>query len=80
MPEPALWNDKQLAERLSVAQQTPRVWRLRGGGPPFIRIGRRPRYRPEDVEGWLNSQPRYQNTAQYRGTRRANATTSEDAP
>lgn len=79
MPEPALWDDERLAERLSVARQTPRVWRLRGGGPPFIRIGRRPRYRPEDVEEWLNSQPRYQNTSQYPGTTRADVAKSQDA-
>ncbi|MCC6131406.1 MAG: helix-turn-helix domain-containing protein [Acidobacteria bacterium] len=60
-----LWDDKQLAEKLSVAPQTPRVWRLRGGGPPFLRIGRRIRYRPEDVAQFIADQPRYQSTSQY---------------
>lgn len=30
--------------------------RLRGGGPPYVKIGRFVRYRPEDLEAWLDSQ------------------------
>jgi len=29
-------------------------WRYRGGGPPFIRVGRRIRYRWTDVQAWLD--------------------------
>ncbi len=29
-------------------------WRYRGGGPPFIRVGRRIRYRWSDVQAWLD--------------------------
>ena len=28
----------------------------RGGGPPMVRIGRSVRYRPADVEAWIESQ------------------------
>lgn len=65
MPNLELWDEKQLAEKLSVAPQTPRVWRLRGGGPPFVKIGRRVRYRPEDVEKFIADRPRYQSTSEY---------------
>jgi hypothetical protein len=33
-------------------------WRMTGAGPTFIRIGRRVRYRPDDVNAWIDSQAR----------------------
>jgi predicted DNA-binding transcriptional regulator AlpA len=30
-------------------------WRLRGGGPTFVQIGRSVRYRPEDLDAWAES-------------------------
>lgn len=65
MTDLELWDDKQLAKRLSVADQTPRAWRLRGGGPPFVRLGRRIRYQPRDVEKFISEQPRFHSTAEY---------------
>ncbi len=33
-------------------------WSYRGTGPPFVRVGRHRRYRPEAVETWLAAQER----------------------
>jgi excisionase family DNA binding protein len=29
-------------------------WNSRGEGPPYLRLGREVRYRPRDVERWLD--------------------------
>jgi hypothetical protein len=42
-------NEKQLAERWGVSVRTLQAARVKGGGVPFVRIGRAVRYRPEDV-------------------------------
>lgn len=43
----------QLAARLCVTPGTVRMWRLKGGGPAYIRIGRnRVVYRQSDIESW----------------------------
>lgn len=39
----------ELAARLRVSVSTVNKWRLFGGGPKYIKIGRQVRYRPEDV-------------------------------
>lgn len=38
---------QQAAEILGVKVQTLAEWRLNGRGPPFIKLGRAVRYRPE---------------------------------
>ncbi|MDG3014148.1 hypothetical protein [Speluncibacter jeojiensis] len=35
--------------------QTLAVWRMKGAGPKFIRMGRHVRYRWEDVDAWLDA-------------------------
>ncbi len=55
----ALWDEIQTAERLNL--KSPRAlqnWRCKGYGPPFLKIGRLVRYRPEDIEDWLTQQTR----------------------
>jgi hypothetical protein len=42
-------NEKQLAERWGVSVRTLQAARVKGGGVPFVRIGRAVRYRLEDV-------------------------------
>ena len=46
---------KQVAERISVHEQTLVVWRKIGCGPKFIRRGRRYFYRIEDVDYWYEN-------------------------
>lgn len=47
---------KDLADKLVVPVATIYQWRCRGSGPQGIRVGRHLRYRPEDVEAWLDDQ------------------------
>jgi excisionase family DNA binding protein len=51
---PQLLTIDDLAEYLRVSRATVRTWRARGGGPLGIKVGRHVRYRPEDVERWLD--------------------------
>ena len=50
-----LWSEKQCAERANLTISYLRAKRSRGGGPPFVRIGRMVRYYPQDVRDWLAS-------------------------
>jgi hypothetical protein len=52
-----LQDEKQLAGYLGVTVHALRRWRFEGRGPRFIHVGRLVRYRPEDVEAWLDAQP-----------------------
>lgn len=44
---------RQLAERLDVKPQTLAIWRMKGEGPTFLKVGRAVRYRAADVDFWL---------------------------
>ncbi|WP_141872071.1 helix-turn-helix transcriptional regulator [Microbacterium saperdae] len=46
----------QLAHTLQIPARTLEDWRTRSYGPPFIRVGKRVRYRASDVDAWLSSQ------------------------
>ncbi len=46
----------EVAEWIGVPVATVRVWRHRGIGPRSIKCGRWVKYRPSDVERWLDSQ------------------------
>ena len=51
--EPLL-NEKEAAPALGVSVRTLQCWRVRGGGPNFIRISRRAvRYCPSDIAEWI---------------------------
>ncbi|GEO95210.1 helix-turn-helix transcriptional regulator [Kocuria turfanensis] len=45
-----------LADYLGVPLQTVRRWRVTGYGPTGFTVGRHVKYRPADVEKWLDSQ------------------------
>lgn len=55
MPEltERLMSTQQLAELLGVPPTTLRQWRHKNTGPRGIRVGKHVRYRPSDVEEWL---------------------------
>lgn len=46
---------RALSEQLCVTEGTLAKWRLYGGGPDFIRVGRRIAYDPNDVAAWLDA-------------------------
>jgi hypothetical protein len=51
-------NEKQLADRWGISVRTLQAVRVKGGGVPFIRIGRAVRYRLEDVLAYEQAQLR----------------------
>lgn len=45
-----------LADHLGLALQTVAMWRCRGVGPRWVRLGRRIAYDPSDVDAWVERQ------------------------
>lgn len=45
--------DIEVAARLGVSRFTVRSWRIKGVGPRFLKLGRAVRYRPEDVDEYV---------------------------
>ena len=54
-----LVDQEEIAKCLKVAPKTMEAWRSRGGGPPYILVGRLVRYSPEMVRKWVNSNVRH---------------------
>lgn len=46
----------QAAAYLTVSQSAVRAWRVRGGGPPWVKVGRAVRYQRRDLLAWLEAQ------------------------
>ena len=56
---PALLDENKAAEFLTLAPGTLSVWRSTGRyAIPFVKVGRRVRYRRADLEAWLESRTR----------------------
>ncbi len=51
----ALLTEVQAADLLNLSVRTLQAWRLRGGGPCFVRLGRAVRYRRQDLTSWLDA-------------------------
>jgi excisionase family DNA binding protein len=51
----ALLNDIEAARLLSLSSRTLQAWRLKGGGPPFVRLGRAVRYQRAALAKWMES-------------------------
>ena len=49
-----LMTPEDLADYLGISLHCVYAWSSRGGGPKVVRVGARLRYRPEDVEAWLD--------------------------
>ena len=63
MHEP-LMTTSQAAKVLGLSRRTLEAYRVRGGGPRFVRIAPTcVRYRPQDVEAWVDARLR-ENTSQ----------------
>lgn len=52
-PATALLTERQAAAILDLSHRTLQAWRVRGGGPQFIKLGSNVRYRPADLDAWL---------------------------
>ena len=44
-----------LAQTLDIPERTLDQWAYLHKGPAFVRVGRHRRYRPEDVEAWIDA-------------------------
>jgi len=51
-----LWTVQEVSEYLGVPVGTLYQWRYRRIGPRAARVGRHLRYRPADVQAWLDQQ------------------------
>ena len=49
---------KQAAARLTLSPNTLEVWRCRGEGPRFLKLGRAVRYRDTDLDAYIERQTR----------------------
>jgi hypothetical protein len=52
-----LFTEEEVSEQLKVTVACLRKWRLLGKGPRYVKVGNRVRYSPEDLAGWLATQP-----------------------
>ena len=52
---PPLWTVEGLAAYLGVSPAVIYRWNSRGEGPPYLKVGRHCRYRPADVDNWLDA-------------------------
>lgn len=49
---------------LSMRPETLEIWRFRGTGPRYYKLGRLVRYKPEDLDAWMETRGR-QSTAEH---------------
>ena len=49
-----LMTTAQAADYLTVTVAALRAWRVRGGGPPWIKLGQAVRYDQNDLDAWLD--------------------------
>jgi predicted DNA-binding transcriptional regulator AlpA len=49
--------EKEVAKQIRVSLASLRRWRLVQRGPRFVKLGALVRYRPEDLEQWMDSLP-----------------------
>ncbi|WP_395696635.1 helix-turn-helix transcriptional regulator [Methylocella sp.] len=54
----ALLDEGAVAEFLGVSKACLRQWRVKGGGPLYISVGRCVRYKAADLLGWLDARTR----------------------
>lgn len=57
-PIARLNTEQEEAARLNVSRRTLQAWRVRGEGPPFVKLGRAVRYSPADVDHWIETRSR----------------------
>ena len=50
-----LLTEQAVAKILTCEVKTLQAWRCRGGGLPFVRVGRLVRYKPDDVQAYIET-------------------------
>lgn len=48
-----LYGEETIATHLDCGVKTLQAWRTRGGGLPFVKVGRLVKYRGKDVKDWI---------------------------
>ena len=59
-----LLTEREAAELLCVSFRTLQVWRSKGKGPAYIKLGRTVRYDPADLRRWIDQSREETNDAQ----------------
>lgn len=57
------YDTRDAAEYCGMSPSVLNHLRIEGGGPHYIRIGRRVRYLQEDLDAWLDTFPRFEHTS-----------------
>jgi excisionase family DNA binding protein len=57
------WSSDTVAELLRLTRNTLEKWRVRGEGPPFVKLGGAVRYRRSDVLAWIEENTKAATTA-----------------
>ena len=54
-----LWTEKETAKHIGFDARTLQSWRMKGTGPQYVQISPRCiRYRPEDIDAWIEERLR----------------------
>jgi hypothetical protein len=53
-------NESELAAQIKRSVVLLRLWRRKGTGPAFVRVGKTPYYKIETVRRWIDAQERNQ--------------------
>lgn len=56
MQKSGFMTTRQAADFLGLKRNTLEIWRLRGTGPRFVKMGRAVRYRLADIEDYIEAQ------------------------
>ena len=60
------FTEAQVAERYELSQKTLQSWRIKGGGPVFVKMGKAVRYLASDLEAFEIAN-KYASTSQIEG-------------
>ena len=60
-----LMTEKEVADLICVTQRALQNWRLRGGGPEYVKIGRLVRYQRRDVMKFIEERKRQQTSQNF---------------
>jgi excisionase family DNA binding protein len=56
--EPTVYDETAAAHFMGVSIRTVQSWRLKGGGPAYMKLGRSVRYRRETLEAFMAASER----------------------
>lgn len=54
----SLMRTEEVAKKLGLKKNTIDLWRTTGQGPTFLKLGRAVRYRPEDIDDFIQRSAR----------------------